>query len=62
MTIEGILLEYRKEFYGEGQMFYTYKRMNNPIMRGPGESPVAASDEVFVLPLPDSEIENGHRN
>lgn len=49
-----IYREYRKEFLGEGQLFFYYKRLNLPVIDGAG---VAANDNVYVLPLPDNEIE-----
>lgn len=49
-----IFKEYKKEFYQEGQLFYYYKRKNRTQIEGYG-SPVGAS--VYVLPLPDDEIE-----
>ncbi len=55
-----LLKEARKELYGEGQLFYMYKRLNRSIL-GQGGKPVAASDGVFVLPLPDDEIAYGNR-
>lgn len=45
--------EYRKEFYGEGQAFYTYKRLNTPsaqITFMPG-----GVDVNYTPPLPKSE-------
>lgn len=48
-----VLLEYNKEFYGEGQLFFQYKRR--------GEESILWADKpgttsVYVLPLPKSEI------
>lgn len=51
-----IYKEYRKEFLGEGQLFFYYKRLNLPVIDGAG---VVANDNVYVLPLPDSEVEFG---
>lgn len=51
-----IFKEYRKEFLGEGQLFYYYKRLNFTQIDGAG---VPAGDAVYVLPLPDNEIEFG---
>lgn len=51
-----IYKEYRKEFLGEGQLFYYYKRLNLPVIDGAG---VIANDNIYVLPLPDNEIEFG---
>ena len=54
---EEIFKEYRKEFLGEGQLFFYYKRLNIPTIEG---APVAANDDVYVWPLPDNEIEFGY--
>ena len=55
-----LLKEARKEFYGEGQIFYMYKRLGMPIVAPSGLS-YAASNSMFVLPLPNNEIEFGNR-
>lgn len=53
-----ILNEYQKEFWGEGQLFFYYKRVNAPsipsAMTG-GE--VEMNDARYVLPLPESETD-----
>ena len=49
--------EYQREFIGEGQLFYFYKRQNL------GKIPFAtvdASQAVYVLPLPTDELEFGY--
>lgn len=48
--------EWRKEFIGEGQMFYYYKRLGLQI---PDAS--ASGDAAFIIPLPKTEVENGGR-
>lgn len=53
-----IYKEYRKEFIGEGQLFYYYKRLNLSTIVGSG---VVAGDNVYVLPMPDNEIDYGQR-
>lgn len=55
-----LVKEARKEFFGEGQIFYMYKRLN---MSFPGAfgSTVPASGAIFVLPFPDDEIAYGNR-
>jgi hypothetical protein len=55
-----LVKESRKEFYGEGQIFYMYKRLNRAIV---GQSGILYSpaDNIFVLPLPDDEIQFGTR-
>lgn len=58
--LEELVKEARKEFYAEGQIFYMYKRLNRNIAAQLGGS-IPASDNIFVLPLPDYEIEFGNR-
>lgn len=48
-----LLNEYRREFYAEGQMFYTYKRTNATTMMF-RTSPVTESE--YIIPLPDTEF------
>jgi len=55
-----LVKEARKEFYGEGQIFYMYKRLNRGIV-GPTGIVNAPTDKNFVLPLPLNEIEFGGR-
>lgn len=50
-----LLTEARKEFYGESQIFYMYKRLNHGV---PISSTYIqpASDKIFVFPLPIDEL------
>lgn len=50
--------EYHKEFLGEGHMFYYYKRRNATHIEG---AAINAGNDVYVLPMPDNEIEFGNR-
>lgn len=54
-----INMEYIREFYGEGQLFYYYKRLNTPVLRGDllGGSTeyLVGISTYYVLPLPESE-------
>lgn len=55
-----IMKEYTREFYGEGQLFYYYKRKNINIPgtnNGNNSSTVwsGSSSKYYVLPLPESE-------
>lgn len=52
-----LIAEMRREFLGEGQLFFEYKRLNSPILNVLNDVP--ASNTVFVLPIPDSEKEYG---
>lgn len=45
--------EYRKEFYGEGQMFFWYKRHNTTKLTWPVALEIESSQ--FVVPRPDSQ-------
>jgi starch-binding outer membrane protein, SusD/RagB family len=47
--------EYRKEFYLEGQLFFFYKRLNLPKIGA-----ATADNSIYVLPLPDNEVEYGN--
>lgn len=52
---EEIEKQYRREFYGEGQMFYYYKRHATPRMLWQvGTSNLSESN--YVVPLPESEL------
>jgi hypothetical protein len=46
--------EYRKEFFGEGQAFFTYKRLN-AIKASVLWTPTAATIN-YVVPLPLGEL------
>ena len=46
--------EYRKEFYGEGQMFYYYKRHRVEQYTWPAAFSVDAAK--YVIPRPDSQL------
>ena len=50
--------EYRKEFIGEGQLFFYYKRINSAnIPNGAAASGnLTMNATQYVVPLPDSEI------
>ena len=53
-----IKLEYRREFIGEGQLFYYYKRLD--VQKLPTLSIFINSDNVYKLPIPNAEIEFGN--
>jgi hypothetical protein len=53
-----LVREARKEFFGEGQIFYMYKRLNTPVIGSSGIV-IPPSDQVFVWPLPVNETEFG---
>lgn len=51
--VDMIVNDARREFSGEGQTLYMFKRLNKVITCDEGEIPM--TDEHVVLPLPDSE-------
>ncbi|NIG53758.1 RagB/SusD family nutrient uptake outer membrane protein [Chitinophaga sp. Cy-1792] len=51
-----ITKEYKKEFYGEGQLFYYFKRRNASKIDG---STVVMSTDRYAFPLPADEIQYG---
>lgn len=55
--------EMKREFIGEGQFWYAMKRNNLDLpSHGPSGGTMDASGDIYVFPLPDAEIEDGHRN
>ena len=59
MFVQELTKEYRKEFFAEGQLFYFFKRLNLPVVAING-TVTPASDNIFVLPLPDAELQYGN--
>lgn len=49
-----IVKEYRREFFAEGQMFYTYKRMGSKQMLWKTDREITEKD--YILPLPGTEV------
>lgn len=50
--------EWKKEFLGEGQMFYFYKRLGYSQIPN---TTVPGSEKVYVLPIPEDEVNVGGR-
>ena len=58
---DAFIAEIRREFPGEGQLFFMYKRRNHAILRdGSLAGSIPASEKNFVMLIPDAEIENGN--
>ncbi|TXH60892.1 MAG: RagB/SusD family nutrient uptake outer membrane protein [Bacteroidia bacterium] len=63
LTMDYIIQEMKREFIGEGQLWYAYKRLNMGVPTSSGiVGVVPPSDKIFVFPMPIKEIENGNRN
>lgn len=58
--VKELTLEYRREFIGEGQLFYRYKRLGGNMLKGKAEIEMKQSD--YTLPLPAVEVEFGDYN
>ena len=59
LTEDMLRYEYMREVYGEGQLFFMYKRMFAPVMfSSKANKNPQPSDAIFTVPLPDSETEN----
>ena len=59
LTPDLLKYEYIRELYGEGQLFFLYKRLNSDIITSATSSKnPKASDLIIVVPLPDTETEN----
>ena len=59
MRINELMKEYRKEFYGEGQLFYFYKRFNYRTFLNAAYSDMRGK---YVFTLPEDEIIFGNAN
>lgn len=57
-----LMQERRKEFFGEGQIFFFYKCNNLSFMDYSNENEILPSKDVFVLPWPKAEQEYGVTN
>jgi hypothetical protein len=53
--ITRLLSEARKEFYGENQIFYMYKRLNRPVVVSSTQT-LMPSNRIFVFPVPQDEL------
>ncbi len=49
--------EFYKEFVGEGQIWFNYKRQNMDIKSWDEQTVYPASDKIYVLPIPEKEYE-----
>lgn len=59
-TEKELFKEWRKDFIGDGQMFYYYKRKGYTAIPN-AMSSINIDDNVYVLPLPQDEIDFGGR-
>ncbi len=57
LTADMIYNEYHKELFGEGQVWYNMKRLNKDIQSNARSLTLPASDNIYVLPIPDDEYQ-----
>lgn len=57
LTKDNIFNEYRKELFGEGQVWFNMKRLNKDLTSNSLNRVIPASDKVYVVPIPDEEYE-----
>lgn len=59
LTPQLLKYEYIRELYGEGQLFFLYKRLFSKVIWSYTDSKnPEPGNNIFVVPLPDSETEN----
>ncbi|KAA6340294.1 hypothetical protein EZS27_011844, partial [termite gut metagenome] len=51
--------EYMREFFGQGQLFYFYKRKNLPSIQNgsPGSVSVSMEKNTYIPPIPQKELD-----
>ncbi len=57
LTKEMIYNEYHKELFGEGQVWFNMKRLNKDIQSNEELRIIPASNDIYVLPIPDAEYD-----
>ena len=59
LTQQTLQYEYIRELYGEGQLFFMYKRMFSKVLFSSADNKnPEPEDAIFVVPLPSSETDN----
>lgn len=56
LTKDMIFNEYHKEMFGEGQVWYNMKRLNKDIISNLDSKTIPASEDVYVIPIPQDEL------
>lgn len=58
LSLNHINEERYKEYFGEGQLFFNMKRLNQPISSFNKVTTYEPGKEIYVVPIPDIEKEN----
>lgn len=56
LTKDMIFNEYHKEMFGEGQVWYNMKRLNKNITSNLDSKVIPASEDIYVIPIPQDEL------
>ena len=56
LTKDMIFNEYHKEMFGEGQVWYNMKRLNKDIISNLDSKIIPASEDIYVIPIPQDEF------
>lgn len=62
LTKDAIIEEMKREYLAEGQMWYAYKRNNLPLKNSVNGDDIPATNDLYVFPLPQKEVEAGNDN
>lgn len=54
--LDAIELEYRREFFGEGQLFYYYKRLNSPRIPKSDGTELTVTADRYTWPIPEGSV------
>lgn len=57
-----LIREYRREFIGEGQLFFLYKRLNRSTVIGSGADMIGEKAYTFPIPLTETEASQRETN
>lgn len=57
-----LIKEYRREFLGEGQLFFLYKRLNSAIVKGSIVDVIAEKAYTFPLPMSETDVAQRETN
>ena len=57
---DNIFQEYRREFIGEGQMFFYYKRKVMQVIGADNNIAIKNPNAIYNLPIPTNEVDFGN--
>lgn len=57
-----LIREYRRELFGEGQLFFLYKRLNRAVVMGSNADVIALRAYTFPLPVSETDVAQRENN